>query len=51
MILHQLILKLLKLVLLCVFQSFKAEDAQYADTKKDLRVQIRDMRRTVRDLL
>jgi hypothetical protein len=34
-----------------LFQSFKAEDAQYADMKKDLRVQIRDMRRTVRHLL
>ncbi|XP_076101518.1 cilia- and flagella-associated protein 43-like isoform X8 [Mytilus galloprovincialis] len=29
----------------------KAEDAQYHDVKKDLRVQIRDMRRTIQEML
>lgn len=32
-------------------ESFKAEDSQYAEVKKDLRVQIRDMRRTVQEML
>ena len=35
---------------MCYFmtlQSFKEEDKQYADVKKNLRVSIRDMRRTV----
>lgn len=29
----------------------KAEDAQYHDVKKDLRIQIRDMRRTIQEML
>mgnify|MGYP003684253773 CR=1 FL=1 len=33
-----------------MFQSIKEEDNEYASVKQDLRVQIRDMRRTVSNL-
>lgn len=34
-------------LILRLFQSIKEEDNEYASVKNDLRVQIRDMRRTV----